>query len=404
MSPSFTAPGVYVEEIPHGPRTIVGVATGITAFVGRAAYGVMEADSDVPVTICAFADFEQRYGELDPAYPMGYAVRDFFINGGSQAVIVRLGNSTDGALLDDADYIGSVDEGTGLHSLRKVDLFNLLCIPPDTREGDTSPAVYRAALALCVECRAMLIMDAPAQWRDVASIVRDDNAALTALGVEGVAARNAALYFPRLLQADPASRGQLASFAACGAVAGVMARTDATRGVWKAPAGAGATLNGVQDVALHLTDAENGLLNPIAVNCLRTFPNRAPVVWGARTLAGGDASADDYTYVPVRRLALHIEESLLRGMQWAVFEPNDEPLWAQVRASVDVFMQGLFRQGAFHGTVPRDAYFVRCDASTTTPNDIDLGVFNISVGFAPLKPAEFVVIRLRQRAGSCDGS
>jgi phage tail sheath protein FI len=122
-------------------------------------------------------------------------------------------------------------------------------------------------------------------------------------------------------------------------------------------------------------------------------------VWGARTLAGGDARSDEYKYVPVRRLALHIEESLLRGTQWAAFEPNDESLWAQLRVSIDVFLHGLFRQGAFQGSTPRDAWFVKCDAGTTTQDDINLGVVNISVGFAPLKPAEFVVLQLRQRAG-----
>jgi phage tail sheath protein FI len=178
-----------------------------------------------------------------------------------------------------------------------------------------------------------------------------------------------------------------------------MARTDAQRGVWKAPAGIDAAVNGVQGLSVSLTDAENGDLNQLGINCLRSFPVAGRVVWGARTLRGADQLADEYKYVPVRRLALFIEESLYRGTQWVVFEPNDEPLWSQVRLNLGAFMHGLFRQGAFQGTTPRQAYLVKCDRETTTQADINLGVVNILVGFAPLRPAEFVIIRIQQLAG-----
>jgi phage tail sheath protein FI len=193
--------------------------------------------------------------------------------------------------------------------------------------------------------------------------------------------------------------GQVEEFAPCGAVAGVFARTDAQRGVWKAPAGLDATLVGVPELSVPLTDPENGELNPLGINCLRSLPAAGRVVWGSRTLRGDDRLADDWKYVPVRRLALFLEESLYRGTQWVVFEPNDEPLWAQIRLNVGAFMQDLFRQGAFQGTSPREAYFVKCDKETTTQNDINLGVVNIVVGFAPLKPAEFVIIKIQQIAG-----
>jgi phage tail sheath protein FI len=202
-----------------------------------------------------------------------------------------------------------------------------------------------------------------------------------------------------VIESDPKRQGQLDTFVPCGIVAGVMARTDTQRGVWKAPAGIDAALNGVQGLAATLNDAENGMLNPLGVNCLRSFPLVGPVVWGSRTLRGADLLADEYKYVPVRRLALYIEESLFRGTQWVVFEPNDEPLWSQIRLNVGAFMQNLFRQGAFQGKTPSDAYFVKCDKETTTQNDINLGIVNIVVGFAPLKPAEFVVIQLQQMAG-----
>ncbi len=246
----------------------------------------------------------------------------------------------------------------------------------------------------------MLIVDPPADWG-----ARSETAAskassgLSTLGLSGTEARNAALYFPRVIQPDPLRDRQLDTFVPCGIIAGVMARTDSQRGVWKAPAGLDAALNGIQGLQVNLTDDENGQLNPLGINCLRSFPITGRVVWGARTLRGADQLGDEYKYVPVRRTALFIEESLYRGTQWVVFEPNDEPLWAQIRLNVGAFMQNLFRQGAFQGKTPREAYFVKCDKETTTQNDINLGIVNILVGFAPLKPAEFVIIKIQQIAG-----
>jgi Bacteriophage tail sheath protein len=526
MPVAVSFPGVYVEEIPSGVRTIAGVATSITAFIGKALRG----PSDDVVTVTSYAEFERTFGALDRDFLLGYAVRDFFLNGGSQGVIVRVyktaagqaaratfsanglaleasaagawgmqvrarvdrkvatdpnliavaqrlglapgdlfdltvrdgntgviesflnlstkesarrvdrvltaesslvrvaasmtlptntgptahggivtdpdvwtdsGKSTaatstpaevragDGAALDAAAY------KAGTARLDKADLVNLVCIVPDTRGGDVPDEVYQDALAYCARRRAMLLVDGKAAWSSV-------SAARTGLGgmnLVGDIARNGALYFPRLRQADPNLDGQVETFVAGGMVAGVMARTDSQRGVWKAPAGIDAALTGVAGLQVEMTDAENGLLNPLGVNCLRSFPVFGRVVWGARTLRGADAAADEYKYVPVRRTALFIEESLYRGLRWVVFEPNDEPLWAQIRLNVGAFMNNLFRQGAFQGKTPRDAYFVKCDSETTTQNDINLGIVNILVGFAPLKPAEFVIIKLQQMAG-----
>ena len=144
------------------------------------------------------------------------------------------------------------------------------------------------------------------------------------------------------------------------------------------------------------------MLNPLGINCLRTFPVYGNVCWGARTLDGADALASEWKYVPVRRFALFLEESLYRGTKWVVFEPNDEPLWAQIRLNVGAFMHNLFRQGAFQGTTPREAYLVKCDKETTTQTDINNGIVNILVGFAPLKPAEFVIIKIQQLAGQIE--
>jgi len=538
VNPTF--PGVYIEEIPSGVRTITGVATSITAFVGRASRGPVNK----AITITSFSDFERGFGGMGVDYPMSYAVRDFFLNGGSQAIIVRLesgaatasldlhtgaasppealtldaaspgswGNNltadvdhdtrdatdltlfnltvseidpvtkqvlstekflnvsiddtnaryvprvlrdnsnlvrvrrkqladitdpndpwivprvrpeitsppalvasppgipaaptasggTDGTNLGDNDYIASQANKTGVYALEQADLFNLLCIPADTRGGDTSQFVYQNALSYCVSRRAMLIVDSPSAWSGnggQALLSNPRNELSNTLNLTGTDARNATVFFPRVRQVDPLRDGQLDTFVPCGIIAGVMARTDTQRGVWKAPAGLDAGLAGTQALEVNLTDNENGLLNPLGINCLRSFPVVGQVIWGSRTLRGADVLADEYKYIPVRRLALFIEESLYRGTQWVVFEPNDEPLWAQIRLNVGAFMQNLFRQGAFQGQSPRDAYFVKCDKETTTQNDINLGIVNIVVGFAPLKPAEFVIIKLQQMAG-----
>jgi uncharacterized protein len=312
-------------------------------------------------------------------------------------------SGSDGGDLESSDYQGNQDQKTGLFALEKASLFNLLCIPPFTRGGDTSTAVYDAALTYCESRRAMLIVDSPASWGAAgAQATAAAEAGLDDLGLTGNRARNGALYFPRVRQPDPEREGQIDTFVPCGIIAGVMARTDAQRGVWKAPAGLDATLNGAQGLEVNLTDDENGVLNPLGINCLRSFPVTGRVVWGARTLRGADQLADEYKYIPVRRLALFLEESLYRGTQWVVFEPNDEPLWAQIRLNIGAFMHNLFRQGAFQGTTPQQAYLVKCDAETTTQNDIDRGIVNILVGFAPLKPAEFVIIKIQQLAGQSE--
>lgn len=239
----------------------------------------------------------------------------------------------------------------------------------------------------------MLLVDAPSGWNN-----KDKAKQGIAAGV-GTTSKNSALFFPRLKQPNPLYDNQVEEFVPCGAVAGVFARTDTVSGVWKAPAGLDATLQGVPELGVPLTDAENGELNPLGINCLRSMPPAGRIIWGSRTLQGDDRLASEWKYIPVRRTALFIEESLYRGTQWVVFEPNDEPLWAQIRLNVGAFMHNLFRQGAFQGRTPREAYFVKCDSESTTQNDINNGIVNILVGFAPLKPAEFVIIKLQQMAG-----
>jgi phage tail sheath protein FI len=334
------------------------------------------------------------------------------ITGLAAAKQKRAGQATDGGDLGFGDYVPDrgADNKQGIYALDNADIFNLLCLPTFT---SSDPNVLTAAVAYCQQRRALLIVDpppSPAQVDPPSAVTwKDANAALSGVtaaknAFPGLRSNSAALYFPRVRYPNPLKNGQVEEFPPCGIVAGLYARTDAAVGVWKAPAGIETTLTGVQELAVRLTDADSGLLNPVGINCLRSFPAAGRVIWGARTLRGSDQLTDDYKYVPVRRLALYIEESLYRGTQWAVFEPNDEPLWAELRLNIGSFMHDLFRQGAFQGQTPQQAYLVKCDKETTTQSDINRGVVNVLVGFAPLKPAEFIVLQIQQLAGQLDNS
>jgi uncharacterized protein len=500
MPVALSYPGVYVEEIPSGVRTITGVATSIALFIGWAARGPI----DRAERITTFADYERVFGGLDVRTLLGHSVKQFFDNGGRDAYVIRvphadaeaaIGNSGSLAVIasspgswandyaariilrpapdaarfridvlrhqetgdavvesfenlsmDDADarYAQSVVNGRsrfiilqvtdaepppappatdtvieldggadgpvldpnstnttlqnafhaavlgsfGLGSITdRIDLFNIVCVP-----GESDPTTIAALQGHCRSHRAFLIVDSRAD--DDRTTVDDNFAAITLSD-----APNSAIYFPWVRAADPLHQGAISSFPPCGFVAGVFARTDGARGVWKAPAGTEASVNGALGLVVPMSDDENGQLNPLGINCLRTLPVYGNVVWGARTLHGQSDRGSEWKYIPVRRMALFLEESLYRGTQWVVFEPNDEPLWAQIRLNIGAFMQNLFRQGAFQGKTPREAYFVKCDRETTTQTDINNGMVNIVVGFAPLKPAEFVVIKLQQIAG-----
>jgi len=519
MPVAISYPGVYIEEIPSGVRTITGVATSITAFAGWAPKG----PTDQAGLVLSWSDFVRQYGGLNGNSYLGYAVSQFFLNGGQQAYIIRLvttGDKTpannavvaaltlapltinaqnpglwgnnyaiaikgqtsgnrfqlqvvyidptdstgktqvvvesyanvsavnpdpqgryvwdvvnntssyitiadvsqppspakpadtptpgnlvaaqqlsagqDGAILtpdtgpfEAALIPGGVIGGVGgVNLLDHVDLFNLLVVP-----GETTASVLAQLEAYCSDHRAFLIADCD-QNVSLATMQKGPDSQLT-----GVAGTNAAFYFPWVTAPDPLSQNLPSQYPPSGFVAGIYARTDGTRGVWKAPAGTEATLTGATGVVVPLNDRENGTLNPQAVNCIRNFSVYGTIVWGARTLQGNDEIGSEWKYIPVRRTALFIEESLFRALKWVVFEPNDNPLWAEIRLNVGAFMQNLFRQGAFQGKTPAEAYFVKCDGETTTQNDINLGIVNIVVGFAPLKPAEFVIIQIQQMAG-----
>jgi phage tail sheath protein FI len=372
------------------------VETGIAAnpFRFRVLAGRSGPDFN-PESLMTFADnlpdtMATDLGLVDPPNVQLYSLGEGAA--GAQTGAVK---GVDGNLPGATHLRGVRANKTGLYALEDVDIFNILCIPraaelANAAEGRT---VYSDAEQYCLERRAFLIVDIPA---GVATV---DAMQTWASQNTNLRHTNAAVYFPRPRIADPLNQYRLRSIGASGTVAGLYSRTDGSRGVWKAPGGVEASLRNVQELAYVLTDPENGVLNPLGINCLRSFPVYGNVCWGARTLVGADVQASEWKYIPIRRLALFIEESLYRGTKWVVFEPNDEPLWAQIRLNVGAFMHQLFRQGAFQGSSPREAYFVKCDGETTTQADRNLGIVNIIVGFAPLKPAEFVVIKIQQIAG-----
>ncbi|MEV6775298.1 phage tail sheath C-terminal domain-containing protein [Streptomyces syringium] len=368
-----------LRALPDAPGKRAFAGTRVTAFGQRLQVVAGSLDKDDVVHFSG-----------DAAGPLG--LEDF-----ARPPAFVLDGGQDASPPGPTDLIGSEAAKTGINALREVQDVNLLILPEVAgyTNVDDAATVLSAAVALCQEKRMFLVADAPAAWRSI-------DAARAGLPMfESVPGPHAALYFPHLEMVDLVT-GRLRAFPPSGAVAGVMARTDSERGVWKAPAGTEARLAGVRALTVPMTDRENGLLNPVALNCLRSFPVVGPVIWGARTLAGADVLASQWKYVPVRRLALMLEESLYRGTKWVVFEPNDERLWSQIRLNIGAFLHTLFQQGAFQGTAAREAYFVKCDKDTTTQDDINRGVVNVVVGFAPLKPAEFVIVKIEQMAGQIE--
>ncbi len=308
----------------------------------------------------------------------------------------HLAGGADGAPPEVADYKGKELTQTGFYALNTVDIFNIMVIPYDKNlTEDEYRQLWPSASVYCKKHRAFLIIEPPASWKGGYTKVSDAPATGIAAMRIGLEKDYSAVFYPRI---TVMKNGLKKNIGPGGAIAGLMARTDSTRGVWKAPAGTDSTITGLLDLEIDLTDPENGVLNKLGVNCIRKFPSGI-VNWGARTIDGVDDFGSEWKYIPIRRLALFIEESLFRGTKWVVFEPNDEPLWAKIRLNVGAFMKRLFREGAFQGDTPDKAYYVKCDSETTNQDDRNRGIVNIQVGFAPPKPAEFVVITIQQIAG-----
>jgi len=355
---------------------------------------------------------------------LGHAPNPSAVDAHNNLVFTPLTNGSDGNLMDSQGNVNpgedtafgdaligsdtitvSPDDGvprkSGLFALGMIApfIFNILCLPATTKlNRDTRKSVLSTAQAFCLDKRAFLIVDLPASIATLDQMTNTSTGYVRVVDDDGLRHPNAATYFPLIEIPDRLDENRPRRVGASGTLAGVYSRTDADRGVWKAPAGTDADLRRAS-LVVRLADLDNAALNPLGINVLRNFPIFGNVSWGARTLEGADQAASEWKYIPVRRMALFIEESLYQGLKWVVFEPNDEPLWAQIRLNVGAFMQNLFQEGAFQGQSRQEAYFVKCDRETTTQNDVDLGIVNVVVGFAPLKPAEFVILQIQQMAG-----
>ncbi|MDQ3898865.1 MAG: phage tail sheath subtilisin-like domain-containing protein [Actinomycetota bacterium] len=401
MPGPYLVPGVYVEEVPGGARSIEGVGTSIAAFLGTAPDPTSRPNEAVAINnLSHFIRVFMPEGTANT--PLSHAVLGYFANGGARCYVVNVGPE------------GTLTGGTrrqGLALLEEIDEVTMVAAP-----GYTDPGSYDALLEHCERLKdRVAILDAPADVADVRLLTQVATPGAAPRGgrrgaedeggggaaeqpAGGVRARQSddgrgAYYFPHIKVRDPVSN-EIVPVAPSGHIAGIWARTDGTRGVHKAPANE--AVRGALDLTYRVTDAEQGELNSAGVNCIRFFSTEGIRVWGARTLA---ASSSEYRYLNVRRLLNYLEESILKGTRWIVFEPNDQGLWKLIRRDVSAFLTRAWRDGALMGATPEEAFFVKCDAETNTPDVVDAGMVITIIGVAPVKPAEFVIFRISQFSG-----
>lgn len=379
--PEYLTPGVYIEEFEMGAKPIEGVSTSTAGFVGMAETG----DLDKPALITSWGQFVSKFGRYTTDKPyLAPSVYGFFANGGQRCFVVRV---KDGA--DDGDYVGT-DGGpgnrTGLQVFNEIDEVNIVCIP-----GITSKTVQTAMITHCESLKDRFCILDSKKDANMTDIQAQKNDVVSERGY-------AALYYPWIkvpIETVENSKIKLIQefIPSSGYIAGIYARSDTERGVHKAPANE--IVRGALEIKLSITKGEQDILNPKGINCIRTFPGRGIRVWGARTTSS-DAL---WKYINVRRLFLYIEESIEEGTQWVVFEPNDEKLWGRVRATITEFLTRVWRDGALMGAKAEEAFFVKCDRTTMTQDDIDNGRLICIIGIAPVKPAEFVIFRIAQFPG-----
>ena len=384
--PDYLSPGVYVEDVPPTAHPIAGVSTSTAAFLGvvpatvtmppkpgPTAPDYQLAPAGTPVMLTNWASFTTRFGQFSPDNAtLAHAVFGFFANGGSRCYVVRAATGAD-----------LTNPGDLLATLEAYDDVSVVAVP-----GAVDSTSHQALVEHCVKLQDRIAI------LDGGSPDSLDLTALTGIRPFGPSkeAAFAALYWPWILTAGPGTA--ITKVAPSGHVAGVYARTDATRGVFKAPANEG--LLGAVDVSYRVSRGEQDVLNPGGINVIRPF-NGAIKVWGARTLA--DSTAAEFTYVSTRRYLSFLRDSIIAGTDWVVFEPNSPSLWQKIVRNVGDFLLGQWREGALFGETPAKAFYVRCDASTNPPEVRDLGRLVTEIGVAVVKPAEFVVFRIQQTTG-----
>ena len=373
--PVYRAPGTYVEEVSPRHKRIEGVSTTTTAFVGPTLQG---PETNTPPLLTSFHHFERHYGGLGDIDPgngqppatnhVAHAARVFFAEGGKRLYIARTPTGDDSS----ARYEEALAATETLADIATV-----------AAPGNTTLAVARALMAHATRpgLWRFAVLDAP--LAATLDEVREHRRALDS--------PFAALYHPWVVSADPGGQGSATrTLPPSGFVCGIYARSDVERGVHKAPANE--VVRGALRFERDIREQEQSVLNPEGINCLRFLEGRGMRVWGARTL-GRDP---EWTYVNTRRCASYLQASIERGTRWAAFEPNGEPLWARATQAISDFLHDAWRNGALRGDQPAQAFFVRCDRSTMTQNDIDNGRMVCLIGVAILKPAEFVIFRVVQ--------
>ncbi len=392
--PNYLTPGIYVEEVSRGTRSIQGVGTTTAAFVGRAPHA--EARLHEAVAINGWAQFLKEYTRQgSPSTDLARAVYGFFENGGQRCFIVNIGESR--------DIAGDVRRREGLTALEAVDEVAMVAAP-----GFSDAGSHDALLTHCEKLKDRIaLLDPPEDVDDVARLTRVATVASPgsreeAVGASGLRPRLSdlgfgAFYYPWFTVRDPLAPDTLVNVPPSGHMAGICARTDVTRGVHKAPANE--VVRGALGLVRNVTREEQAELNSSGVNCIRYFPRAGIRVWGARTVAD---AASEWRYLNVRRLFNFVEESIAQGTGWTVFEPNDPTLWKSIRRDVSAFLVRLWRDGALMGRTPEEAFYVQCDEQTNTPESIDAGQVIAEIGLAPVKPAEFIVFRIGQHAGGVE--
>lgn len=371
----FLHPGVSIQAVSAAAKPIAGVSLNTTVFIGLAHSGTVNK----PEPISNYAEFERHFGDRSAIVQadgsravnyLAYAAQGFFDNGGKKLYVVRITTA------------GIKAYQQALRTLEATTEIGLVALPGYS----TLPAKEYAGLTQMLvqyaerrHDRVILIDPPPASdLQKLHSIRKSVNSSFVAM------------YAPWLKVRERHSKQALA-LPPSGFVAGVIARVDATRGIYKAPANE--VINGITGVEHNITESEQSMLNPQGVNVIRSLSDRGYRIWGART-----ASADpEWKYLSVRRYYTYLEKSIDQGTAWAVYEPNTQALWSNLRGLVENFLLSEWRKGALQGSKPDQAYFVRIDRSTMTQNDIDQGRVVMLIGFAPLKPAEFVVLRIIQK-------
>lgn len=405
MATTYLTPGVYVEEVSAGTRPIAAVGTSTAAFLGVAP--ASDARQNEAVACNSWSDFVREFvREGSPSTDLARAVFGFFMNGGARCYVVNVGEGK--------PIAGEARRRTGLRCLEPVDEVAIVAAP-----GYADPVSYDALLTHCERLGdRVAILDPPPNVENIDALKEVGTASPAAApeGEEGegkkpsrkgappggLRPRNSdsghgAFYFPWINARDPLANGAIVAVPPSGHMAGIYARTDATRGVHKAPANE--VVRGALGLAYRVTREEQGALNPAGVNCIRFFPDAGIRVWGARTLA---EEASEWRYINVRRLFNMIEESIAEGTRWTVFEPNDVTLWQSVTRDVTAFLTLLWRDGALVGASPSQAFFVKCDAETNPPEVVDAGRLIVEIGIAPVKPAEFIIFRISQWTGGTE--